>query len=199
MLRGGSVRSGVWWLVLCVVLWLVVGCVVGVGGAVGAGGFGWWGVGVGSEPSGLVGGGSGVVVVSVANLGDGVVRGSVESPVLVSVALPAGVRVVGCGAGQVEGCGVSGFAGEGLERGKLGELTCPTGETLEQTVVCRWEGEVPAFDLLEVRVHVRVEESAVDGEQVDVDVSGGGAPDASVKRPLTVGGGEVFGVQSFGL
>jgi len=140
-----------------------------------------------------------VVVVSVANLGDGVVRGSVESPVLVSVGLPAGVRVVGCKAGQVEGCGVSGFAGEGLERGKLGELTCPTGETLEQTVVCKWEGEVPAFDLLEVRVHVQVEESAVDGEQVDVDVSGGGAPDASVKRPLTVGGGEVFGVQSFGL
>jgi hypothetical protein len=67
--------------------------------------------------------------------------------------------------------------------------------------VCTVKGlAVLAYDLIEMRVAVVLEAGAVSGELNKISVSGGGAPAASVSRPVTVSGSRVpFGVEDYEL
>jgi hypothetical protein len=92
-------------------------------------------------------------------------------PVSIKDGLPAGLRAV-----MVEGVPESGKSDVQLE--------CSV-----KTVSCSYTadgGAVAAYHSLEMRVGVVVEGSAHTGEENSVSVSGGGAPLASLSRPVTV-------------
>jgi hypothetical protein len=171
----------------------------------------WWHLTSGSRPSTIQPGGRGQIVITAANLGDEAANGE-SSVVSITDALPAGVKVVPCPKEkQKPGCGIEGLAGEpeGLS-GNRGPVRCPTKAPLPQTLTCTFGGtylregivvpeSLPPFDQIEILIEVEAEEEPVSGEVNEVNVSGGHAPDASIKRPLQIGGEEAFGVESWEL
>lgn len=200
---------------LCV---LLCGCVLGVvllaslGPASASAASGWWDVLSMVRPAGMQPGVEGTVVVSVANLGDATIEGSV-TPISVTDTLPVGLKAVACSKAQVKkeeqeekegtrrkgqkGCGITASAGEGLTRGTRGTVFCPTGEVLEQVLTCTFEGPVPAYDQIELYIHVRAEESLLPGESNSVSVSGGGAPERTVSQRVSVDEDGSFGVEYY--
>jgi hypothetical protein len=125
----------------------------------------------------------GYIVVSASNLGDANANGEVV-PVGIVDKLPAGLRAVS----------VEGTAG-GVGPMSLGPVQC----SLEPVVECTFGGVIPPYDQVEVVIGVVVE-GASSGELSEASVSGGGAPGASVKRAIAVGGGSTpFGVEGYEL
>ena len=99
-----------------------------------------------------------------------------KTPVDVTVKLPAGVTVVGD-----EGCSL------GME---------------PNTLICSDEGAVVPYGQLEIRIDVEVHANAKLGkeEEVEVAVTGGGAPATSIRRPMTVSNEATpFGLETFEL
>ena len=118
----------------------------------------------------------GQLVVTAENRGDEVSAG----PVRVRDVLPAGLRAAG----------VESVAGRG------GEALCSMVSVHE--VQCVFEGGLPAFEEIEIRVGVALEPGAHSGEVNVASVSGGGAVGTRVvSRPIVVGGSEGFGVEDF--
>jgi hypothetical protein len=158
----------------------------------------WWRLSQNTRPSALQDESRGILAVSVANLGDESANGE-SSPVSITDVLPPGLKPIPCPGGkQKPGCGVEGIAGEnaGLA-GNRGPVVCPT---LSQTITCSFEGTLPPYDQIELRIAVEVQGSPEAGElENQLSVSGAGAPDASLKRALTVGGEEAFGVEGYEL
>lgn len=133
-------------------------------------------------------GGSGKLLLLAYNLGDAPTSG----PVTLSDALPAGLTATG----------VTGTAlGDKLpETSRDPRVKC--GVVSARSVSCTFEeaeglpGELLPYERLEVVVWVSHSETAVSGEQELLSVSGGGAREASISRPISYGEGPVpFGVE----
>jgi hypothetical protein len=202
--------------VLCVAFAALAVTGVGVSGAWGASP--WWHLQSGARPSylppaveeeGQVVPGKGEIVVKASNLGNAPTSGAVT----IMDRLPAGLKAISAGGGYANAD--SDFDEKNLECEAKNDSGAPS------TVVCTLQGTyergenvkippplpitvVPYVELeLEIRVEVlqgaRVCEpnSAACGEN-EVSVSGGGAPSASIMRPVTVSEAPVpFGVESY--
>lgn len=127
-----------------------------------------------------VGSGNQLYVV-VENLGDANANGGV-APVKIEDTLPAGLEVL-----SVEG--QAGAGGSGSEEG-----VCSGASGSGRTVACTFGGVTKPYEVIEVRVAVRVEHSAGSSPN-SITVSGGGATRKSVTRTVTIGGGGGFGVE----
>ena len=145
---------------------------------------GWWHVSVGARPSVLPANGPGQLIVSVENLGDGPVD-ALGSPVRVADVVPSGLKVLSV---------------SGALRVANNELTEP--------VSCAVESGVPACEITEelwpfqgeIEMRVQVEsQGAHSGEEQVASVSGGGLPEVSAPRSITVGESTPFGLQEYGL
>lgn len=164
---------------LLVVVWLL-----GLGGVAWGSGVAWWNLGSGSRPSSLVVGGEGEVVVSAENVGDGAVGAHGGSVVFVD-RLPVGVEAVRV-AGAIP----------------VANTRTPVGCVVEsvRVVQCELEQELVPFSAVEIRVGVVVAAAPKAGEVNELVVSGGGAPTASLSRPVVVSSRMVgFGLQSYSL
>jgi hypothetical protein len=65
-------------------------------------------------------------------------------------------------------------------------------------VVCTFYQTLPPYEQLEIKIHVSVGAGASSGELNTVGVTGGGAPSASMSRPITVDSSPTpFGVESY--
>jgi hypothetical protein len=179
----------------CVRLAVVVGVVVGVVGCVGVGvawgGVAWWHVQSGSRPSFLVPGGSGQLVATVSNLGDGFAGGAVT----IVDELP-----VGLSARSIVGEVLEGTGGEGVVA-----VVCSPHPLVERPLVCSVPGGLAAYDSVEVRVGVVVDpgakvckQNSPECEVNRVGVSSAGTAGVVVSRPVTVSEEvEPFGVESY--
>ncbi len=123
----------------------------------------------------------GEIAVNVENLGDAPVDGSV-TPVQIVDTLPHGLRAVG-----IEG-------------------TLPISNRAEtipcslEALSCTLTGTLAPYALVEVRVLVVVKPDASSGEVNEVSVSGGGAPSASLGRPVVLSNAATpFGVEDYEL
>lgn len=118
----------------------------------------------------------GEVVVSAANLGEVAIDGS-SSPVQVVDHLPAGVEAVSIEANVWE---------------SEAKASCVLA-----TVTCTFEGTISPFELIEMRIGVKVTPGTPSGPLDEAVVSGGEVPEASLKRSLKIGGSVPFGVDEY--
>ncbi|MGH2834989.1 MAG: hypothetical protein ACRDK4_00410 [Solirubrobacteraceae bacterium] len=124
----------------------------------------------------------GQLVVTAANLGDASTSGTTT----IVDRLPAGLKPVSSEA----------IAGESKEE-ELGIGTCSQSG---QTVTCTYAGSLPAYEQIEVRIGVAPQEGAKSGEINEASATGGGAPSATVRRPVTVDEAPTaFGVEDYEL
>jgi hypothetical protein len=167
----GSVNKAlVGGVTVCVLVVCLV--VVGDAGATAA----WWQPDSLSVPSNLSPGGTGTLMVSASNLGDGEVDGS-SSTVTLRDALPPGLVATSV-IGKVEG--IPAFIG------LRAEMKCSV--ISGSLVVCTFEGTLLPYEQIEARIAVEVLAGAKSGESNEVTVSGGGAAGISQKRPIVVSG-----------
>jgi hypothetical protein len=147
------------------------------------------GVGIGEPTAKVVSEGrsDGEIVVSAEDLGDGSISGEAKlgelTPTTLSDVLPPGLRAVAIG-GSKPKRGTT-HARENIPC-SLSTLSCKLSDGLEP------------YEALELRIAVVVE-GAVSGEN-EASVSGGGAPPASIHRPVTINAAPTpFGVEDYEL
>jgi hypothetical protein len=142
----------------------------------------WWHLSSGARPSVLKVGSEAQVVAGIENLGDADARGEI-SPIKIKDMLPSGLKAL-----AIEGTVPQGNTSIPIEC-ELSSLSCTLREPGPP-----FEERLAQYGAVELRIAVQVE-SAVGGQN-EVSVSGGGAPPASLRSPLTVGEGPVpFGLQ----
>ena len=145
----------------------------------------WWRLDVGSRPTILPAESEakGEIVLTAANLGDATADGQTV-PVVIAPVLPAGLKLRS----------VEAIAG-GSGPGRRGPVVCT-----KTPLRCTFEGTLPPYDSIEVRVKVEVLEGSSSVEALEASVSGGGALPAHVSHPV-VFAGEVMpvGVQNYEL
>ena len=164
---------------------LVFGCVSTALGSVACGSCRpWWHLSLGARPSMVPREGKAQLVLTVSNLGDAAIDGK-TNPVTISDVLPEGFRKESIEA-------VAGF------QDHAGPAKCSLGGA-KVSPHCTFEGVLPAFDQIEVRLDVSTE-GVRSGASDRIEVQGGNAAAASASRPVTVGAGATpFGVQSYEL
>jgi hypothetical protein len=150
----------------------------------------WWHLLSFSRPSYLPPAGQGYIAVVANNLGDADAGGA-TTPVQITDTLPAGLKEVSFEA----------YAGqEGFYPGAPGDrgpVEC--SPVASSQVTCTFAGTLPPYDQIELVIGVKVQ-SAHTGEVNQVSISGGGAPSAAVRRPITVSGEPMpFGVPDYEL
>ena len=119
------------------------------------------------------------LIVTAANLGDEAANGQI----VIADKLPPHLKAVS----------LEGIAGESEEH-QIGPVQC-----VLESLTCTYHGSLPAYGQIEVRIGVAVE-GAETGERNEVTVSGGGAPEANVSRPITVSEAPTpFGVEDYEL
>jgi hypothetical protein len=142
----------------------------------------WWHLTSGSRPAILPSkpGAKGQIVLTAANLGDSEVNGATD-PVTIADTLPVGLKATVIKAtASVEGDG---------------PLNCSL-----LSLSCAFTGVLPPYDSIEVLITVRAEEGAGSELANQATVSGGGAPSASLERPLAVAAESVpFGLENYEL
>jgi hypothetical protein len=146
----------------------------------------WWEVTTGSRPSVMVPGSEAEIVVGLQDLGDANVDGK-TSPVRIVDTLPAGLKAVG-------------IYGLAPELGKLISVGSTTPIPLAcslATLTCTFDNTLVAYNHIEILIRVKVEGDASPGEVNGVSVTGGGAPSASVSRPVGIGESTPFGIEDF--
>jgi hypothetical protein len=138
--------------------------------------------------------GEGVVIATAQNLGDANVNATTEH-VTVTDQLPAGLKPVKIEA--LSGRGVPG--GGGIEQKlKCSETEEPVHHTF--TIECTFEGELPPFEQLEVRIYVEVTTTTSAEPSNVVSVTGGATPPEKLERPVKIAGGSTrFGVETYEL
>jgi hypothetical protein len=152
--------------------------------------------------------GEGEIIVSASNLGDANTKGKIT----ISDELPAKLKPVprefiACG-NLASPCSVQGRAGRGVPgqpEGQYTLLNCsePTEIKVPTThwhVECTFEGELPPFEHLELRVWVKSEATQAEPKaQNVVTVSGGGLAEATLPQQLEIGGAAKvgFGVEHY--
>jgi hypothetical protein len=150
----------------------------------------WWRISSMARPSHLPAapGETGEIAVVAENLGDAILDAgeSEAGPATLTDRLPAGLEAVAvAGAEPPPGGAVQG----GFRRA----LKCSLA-----TVSCTFKGALAPYDAIEMRIAVKVTESAHTGEEAEASVQGGGAPSASVARPLVFSSAPTpFGVEEF--
>ncbi len=127
----------------------------------------------------------GEIVVTAANLGDASAN-TEASPVRILDKLPAGLRAMSVEA-AVNGNGTP---------GKLSECSV---ESPHSTACTLREGALRPYRQIEAVIGVVVEKGASSSEVNEVSASGGEAPAASIRRPISVGGPVSFGVEDYEL
>ncbi len=160
---------------------------LGVGGSPAVAAAPWWHLASSSDPALLAPGGEGTIDTEAINVGDSTTSGAI----VLSQTLPAGVTA------QSVSFFDSLFGEFDLAGG--GFVSC---ETLPGRVTCEYpEGFPPAlnpYEVIEMRVAVKVAANTTPGVVSRVDVSGGGASPASVTRSLRIDSGATpFGVEAF--
>jgi len=145
----------------------------------------WWAVASGSQPTNLVSGEPGRIVVTAENRGDA----STSGEVTISDVLPAGL----------EATGIGGVAGESAEHsGNRGSVRCEL-----QTLTCTFSGSLQPYEEIEVDISVVVGAGAASSEQNTATVSGGaaagGGGSVSASHAIEVNGDQKFGVEDFQL
>jgi hypothetical protein len=144
----------------------------------------------------------GVVVVTAANLGDADANPEV-SPITLSDMLPPGLKPVAVEGSADEGLQAFGTLSSTLFC-SLGSVSCtftgteapgspPHGGGNDHS---RYPAFVPPYYQLQMRIRVN-SVGASTGEVNAANVTGGGAPNASVKRPIVVGDSPPFGVDTY--
>jgi hypothetical protein len=170
------------------VLASVAACLAGtssVAGAVPASGSPWWSLSAGARPSVFEPEGTGQLVVTAVNVGNGPVLPGGEPAVLVD-RLPAGLKATAAAAALPQA-------------NNRPSLPCSV-EAGGTRVSCTVSSEVLPFAAVEMSIAVDVLEEAHSGEVNEVSVSGGGAPGASAEHPIAVSDrGPAFGVEDYGL
>jgi hypothetical protein len=139
------------------------------------------GVGIGTAEAQVVtqGRASGLVVVSVTNLGDSGANGD-KVPVNVTDTLPQGLKAVA----------IEGYEGVGNQPTKLACSLKP--------VACTVPEHVGSYAAIELEIEVVVEEGAASGGLNEVSVSGGETLSASIKSPIKIGDEPApFGVEDY--
>jgi hypothetical protein len=165
----------------------------------------WWHLDSSARPASLPSGGEGTLVAHALNVGDASTSGAVT----LSVALPAGLAVA-----EVRGVPQVKFYVQRFSKLFGGETDLGPGSSLfKAQELCKLSGSSVActypesfdtgnplapYELMEMVVTVR-DQGASSGGGLVTSVSGGGAPPASVKRPVPVGGETVFGAEELSL
>jgi hypothetical protein len=130
----------------------------------------------------------GEIVATAYNLGDAEVDDA-SAPAQVADQLPPGLRAVAIGGLR--------SSPQGFANSEIGiRIPCSLA-----SLTCTLSGSAPLapYDHLEVRIAVVVEPGAHSGELNTVSAIGGGAPRASIQRPITVGGATLAGLESYEL
>jgi hypothetical protein len=153
----------------------------------------WWHLSLQSLPANLPPGGEGRISVFAEDLGDA--GPSASSPVILRDRLPAGLTA------QSVSLGLPEQPAQEL----LGEAFC---SVLPREVTCTLPGFISEFLPLygrpyagiEAYIKVKVSEAAKSGEVSEASISGGGAPEASLVKPLVVDPATTpFGVEQYEL
>jgi hypothetical protein len=131
----------------------------------------WWHLTSGSRPTVLQPESTAQVVLTATNLGDADAKGE-TTPIVLTDKLPAGL----------EAKAIEGSAGGGSAENLGAPIECKLA-----TLTCTFAGFLPPYDLLEVRIKVKLKPGVESAEPNEVGVSGGGALPASLSRPLQVG------------
>jgi hypothetical protein len=133
----------------------------------------WWRVSSSSAPTILPTGGEGKIVVTAINMGDASIAGG-TLPATITDKLPPNLTATS----------IVGFSGEGPDKGvgialpEFGKVTCSLS-----LLSCTYAGTLPPYEPLKVEITV-VDGGAHPGDENEVVVSGGGAQEASARRPV---------------
>jgi hypothetical protein len=161
----------------------------------------WWRLSARAAPSYLTPGHTGLVDVSADDLGDEAVSGAAER-VRISDLLPAGLEASEAGA-------INAHRARAGNRGSVEEKahwSCTLGEQ-NRLVSCSTDLAIPPYELFEVEIPVRVQESSATETSLpnQASVQGGKseagepAPGASLTREVKVSGAQVpFGIEEGG-
>ncbi len=144
----------------------------------------------------VVGRPDGTIVVTATNLGDASASPATQ-PITIKDTLPAGLTAVGIEASADESPALE-F--DGLECA-LGSLSCTLTQTppsfLDEYGKAIYKPMVPPSENIQMRIAVDAT-GAVSGESNEAGISGGEAPAATVRAPITVSDAPVpFGVSSY--
>jgi hypothetical protein len=184
-LRGFPSFEATSWRVLCV---LAVTVTAGLANVASAGAESpWWHVSSDVRPANLGPGGEGTIVVRAVNLGDAPTSGTV----VVSDRLPTGLTAQGLGF----------FASSPLvEQGASDVAGALCEPVAAERVSCSFPVPLTPYEDLELTIKVKVAATASPMEINEVVVTGGEAPTADVRQPLSLpGGAPKFGVQRYEL
>jgi hypothetical protein len=131
----------------------------------------------------------GELYVTAENIGDSNADGG-KAKVIFKDVLPKGLKATGV-------AGTKPYKEGAFNKREL--LPCSLAEKEGvQTATCTLSQPLAPYDQLEMRISVEVQEGASSGEQNEVSISGGGASQASLTRPITISGAPVpFGVESY--
>jgi hypothetical protein len=127
--------------------------------------------------------------VSAENVGDGEVQGA-GSPVSFTDVLPKGLKATAVAGTRPSKTGII---------NQRDAIPCSLKESEgKQLARCKFSESLVPYGQIEMRISVKVEPTAENGEANEVSIAGGGAPAASVKRPLTISSAPVpFGVEEY--
>jgi hypothetical protein len=131
----------------------------------------------------------GELYMTAENVGDQNADGA-KVPIKLTDVLPPGLEAVGV-------AGTEPFR-EGNFQARE-PIPCALEEKAgKQIATCTQTKALVPYDQLEMRINVRIQPGAHSGEENELSVSGGGAPQATIKRPITISSEPVpFGVESY--
>jgi hypothetical protein len=140
----------------------------------------WWHLTSGARPTNLMPGEDGILVLTGENVGDAPIAAS-STPVKITDVLPPGLTATAIHAS---------FGTVNTEH----PIPCSPLPALS----CTLTEDVPPYLAFELRIAVQVSDSAQSGEENRAEISGGGAPPASVSSPLVISD-EVtpFGIENY--
>jgi hypothetical protein len=145
----------------------------------------WWKLNSVSTPANLPPGGTAKLNVLAYDLGNANISAAGNPAVLVE-RLPAGLTAKNVSS---KGTGLHNTFGEGGA-----DCLVVSGSLVE----CVYEHKLTPYEAFEVTIEVEVHANAKSGEETETTVSGGGAPGASLKRPMAVSGEPPrFGVEDY--
>ncbi len=147
-----------------------------------------WQLSSSATPTNLPPGGEGKIFVVASNLGDTEVNGA-TTPVSVIAELPPGLSATAISGESFEPGTAAGRPKSG------GEVTCTPS-----SLSCEFKGTLSPYGSLEIAIAVKVEKEAPSGADDEVRIEGGGAPSASLTKPVTVNGAPTpFGIEGYEL
>jgi hypothetical protein len=132
----------------------------------------------------------GELYMTAENVGDEEALGKGDPPVKLIDVIPKGLEAVAVAATKPE---------VQADFEKRAPIPCALEERGgRQVALCTLEEALAPYDQIEMRVNVKLKAGAHSGELNQLSVSGGGAPEASIKRPITLSSAPVpFGVESY--